>query len=318
MIIYNLLTNRTIYSTMKQGKEREKMKSIIKYIIAGIFAVVFSAPAFAQNYAHTIEHLMFECYEYYGISATVTTNIDTEGGMTLYVAIYSRDGQLLEVSSTPLKQTETDVSIVYNLKVSTTLDESMTVKGMIWKDMKVFAEPKVVKYDKKYDSGNGLLIPEVDFDYTVTIPGDVVKDETGLEDYLQKSDDIPSRVIEYEILPSEKIDDVTVATPDTYNPDIGKDWGNEMSPDEHIEIDFLCSDGNLDYYKVLHENHQNIHEKLFVYNSKEKMAFDGCEKHIESFPDGIIMFNDTESDIFELFIPAAKHQILNDNNGDYI
>lgn len=95
-------------------------------------------------------------------------------------------------------------------------------------------------------------------------------------------------------------------------------FGGDGSGNKYIEIDFLCSNGNLDYYKVLHENHQNIHEKLFVYNSKEKMVFDGCEKHIESFPDGIIMFNDTESDIFELFIPAAKHQILNDNNGDYI
>ena len=222
---------------MRQRKECEKMKNIIKAIIVCIFTFIFSAPAFAQNYAHTIEYLTFEGYEYYGISATVTTNIDTEDGMTLYVATYSQDGHLLEVSSTPLKQNETDERIVYRLKVSTTLDESMTVKGMIWKDMKAFAEPKVVKYDKKYNSGNGLVIPEVDFDYTVTIPGDVVKDETELEDYPQKTDDIPSRVIEYDILPSEKPDDVTVATPDTYNPGIGKDWGNKISPDEYIGID---------------------------------------------------------------------------------
>ena len=95
-------------------------------------------------------------------------------------------------------------------------------------------------------------------------------------------------------------------------------FGGDGSGNKHIEIDFLCSNGNLDYYKVLHENHQNIYEELFVYNSKEKIVFDGCEKYIESFPDGIIMFNDTTSDIFELFIPATKHQILNDNNGDYI
>lgn len=90
------------------------------------------------------------------------------------------------------------------------------------------------------------------------------------------------------------------------------------SGNKNIEIEFLCNNGDFDYYKVFHENHQNTYEKLFVYNSKEKIVFDGCEKQIECFPDAIIMFNDIESDIFELFIPAAKHQILNDNNGDYI
>lgn len=95
-------------------------------------------------------------------------------------------------------------------------------------------------------------------------------------------------------------------------------FGGDGSGNKYIEIEFLCSNGEIDYYKVLHENRQTVYEELFAYNSKEKMVLDGCEKHIESFPDSIIMFNDTESDTFELFIPAAKHQILNDNNGDYI
>lgn len=95
-------------------------------------------------------------------------------------------------------------------------------------------------------------------------------------------------------------------------------FGGDGSGNKHIEIEYLCSSGNLDYYKVIHEYRGKIYEKVFVYNEKEKIAFDGCEKYIESFPDGIIMFNDTVSNIFELFIPAAKHQILNDNNGDYI
>ena len=95
-------------------------------------------------------------------------------------------------------------------------------------------------------------------------------------------------------------------------------FGGDGSGNKHIVIEYLCSSGNLDYYKVIHEYREKVYEKLFVYNEKERIAFDDCEKYIESFPDGIIMFNDTESDIFELFIPAAKYQILSDNNGDYI
>ena len=30
------------------------------------------------------------------------------------------------------------------------------------------------------------------------------------------------------------------------------------------------------------------------------------------------MFNDRDDEIFELFISAAKYEIMNDNNGDYV
>lgn len=95
-------------------------------------------------------------------------------------------------------------------------------------------------------------------------------------------------------------------------------FGGDGSGNPDIQISYIGSNGNLDYYKAIHENREILYESLFVYNPKEKIVIDGSEKYIERFPESIIMFNDTSGDVFELFVPAAKYQILNENNGDYI
>ena len=95
-------------------------------------------------------------------------------------------------------------------------------------------------------------------------------------------------------------------------------FGGDGSGNKYIEIDFLCSNGNFDYYKAIHENRGVVYDELFVYNEKESFIIEDDKKHIAKHYDSILMFNDHEGETFELFIPAAKHQILNDNNGDYI
>ena len=110
------------------------MRKIIRYIITCMLAVVFNFPAFANDYDHTIEYLTFQGYEYYGIDCTVATNVDTEEDMTLYLAIYSEDGRICEVTSKLLEQNQEGERKVYRIKVSTILDETMTVKAFVWKD----------------------------------------------------------------------------------------------------------------------------------------------------------------------------------------
>lgn len=90
------------------------------------------------------------------------------------------------------------------------------------------------------------------------------------------------------------------------------------SGNKNVEIEYLCSNGDFDYYKVIHENRDIVYDELFVYNEKESFIIEDDKNHIAKHYDSILMFNDHEGETFELFIPAAKHQILNDNNGDYI
>lgn len=114
---------------------------------------VFSTPVLASDYAHTIEHILFQGYKEDGVSITVTTNIDTEEDATLYLAVYSDEGFLLESVSKPLDQTMEDERKVHKLKISTILDETMTIKAFVWKDMMPVALPLSKKYDDKYNSG---------------------------------------------------------------------------------------------------------------------------------------------------------------------
>ena len=185
------------------------MKSIIKYIMAGVFAVVFSAPVFAKDYEHTIDYLMFQGYEHYGISATVETNTDTVVGMTLYVAIYNTDGRLLEVSTLPLDQNKFGERKVYRLKVTTVLDENMTVKAMIMKDLKPYAEAISVKYDKKYNSGSSVIISGNTSEDDSAIKIDKEDTDINLED-LVNDDVIPfmPNGLEIPTVPSLEYDDI--------------------------------------------------------------------------------------------------------------
>ncbi len=59
------------------------MKNLIKLIVVSLCLFVFSTPVLASDYAHTIEQILFQGYKEYGVSITVTTNIDTEK-MQLY------------------------------------------------------------------------------------------------------------------------------------------------------------------------------------------------------------------------------------------
>ena len=201
------------------------MKNIIKYIIVGIFAVIFSAPAFAESYEHTIDYLMFQGYEYYGISATVETNIDTDEGMTLYVAIYNIDGRLLEVSTTPLEQNEFGERKVYRLKVSTVLDETMTVKAMILKDMKSYAKPISVNYNDKYNSDSTVVIPDDTADYTLDV--DKTTGGIDIEDLIEDDiTDITSRIPGYTTIPSEG--EIEASTADGFRVVVPGDAGVDM------------------------------------------------------------------------------------------
>ena len=117
------------------------MKNLIKLIIVSLCLFIFSTPVLASEYAHTIEYIMFQGYKEYGISITVTTNIDTEEDATLYFAVYSEEGVLLEAVSEPLDQTVEDERKVHRLKISTILDETMTIKAFVWQDMMPVALP---------------------------------------------------------------------------------------------------------------------------------------------------------------------------------
>ena len=206
------------------------MKSIIKHFVAGVCAIIFSAPVFAEDYEHTIDYLMFQGYEYYGISATVETNTDTVEGMTLYVAIYNTDGRLLEVSTLPLDQNEFGERKVYRLKVTTVLDENMTVKAMIMKDLKPYAEAISVKYDKKYNSGSTIIIPDADVDDIIKLPVD-----EGAEDYTGiNKDDVISRIPTYPTYPSAGKIEVTMPVPGEYEPYQGEIGSKPISSDKYI------------------------------------------------------------------------------------
>ncbi len=80
-----------------------------------------------------------------------------------------------------------------------------------------------------------------------------------------------------------------------------------------IQIEYLCSDGDYDYYKAICENYGKVCEELFVCNDE---AFDyyGGQTHIAQNYESTLSFNEID----ELFIPAAKYEIMNDNNGDYV
>ena len=95
-------------------------------------------------------------------------------------------------------------------------------------------------------------------------------------------------------------------------------FSGDGSGNKNVKIIHLCSNGNFNYYKAVYEYQEKIYDELFVYNKNESFIIADTEKHIEKHYDSILMFNDHEGEIFEIFIPAAKHQILNDNNGDYI
>lgn len=84
-----------------------------------------------------------------------------------------------------------------------------------------------------------------------------------------------------------------------------------------VLIEHICSHDSFDYYKAVHEYRDKTYEALFV-NSNKKFIISETEKHMEKFYDSILMFNDNEGEIFELFAPAAKYLIINENNGDYI
>lgn len=112
---------------------------------------------------------------------------------------------------------------------------------------------------------------------------------------------------------------------ESYELKIRDKYGDEISlfagdgaGNKHIEIKYLCSNSNFDYYKAIHKYRDVVYDELFVYNEKKAFVIEDSKKHIAKHYDSILMFNDHEGEIFEMFVPAAKHQILNDNNGDYI
>lgn len=175
------------------------MKKLIKLIVVSLCLFVFSTPVLASDYAHTIEHILFQGYKEDGVSITVTTNIDTEEDATLYLAVYSDEGFLLESVSKPLDQTMEDERKVHKLKISTILDETMTAKAFVWKDMMPVALSLSKKYDDKYNSGTEIVAPDTK-DYILNIPDGTINSDDKEDSLLDiVTPDESSNVVDYPI-----------------------------------------------------------------------------------------------------------------------
>lgn len=157
------------------------MRKMISSIILYLSTLIFSVPVLAHNYENTINHMLFSGYKEYGISVSVTTNFDTEDGAKLYLAVYNAAGVLCEVVSKPLDQKDEGESKSYRLKISSVLNNTMTVKAFIWKDMMPCAEGVSMLYNDKYDSAPVLMVPDYEGDYKIDLP---VKEEIDISDIM--------------------------------------------------------------------------------------------------------------------------------------
>lgn len=163
------------------------MKKLIKLIIISLSLFVFSTPVFANEFAHTINYMVFYNYAEAGISVSVTTNFDTDEGARLYLAIYSDKGFLHEVVSEPLDQILEDERHVYRMKITSVLDETMMVKAFILNDMMPCAIPVSVQYNNKLNSESIIIDPETK-DYIYVLPG-----------YVPNTDDINDKILDNSI-----------------------------------------------------------------------------------------------------------------------
>ena len=68
------------------------MRKMASLIILYLSTLIFSVPALAHEYENTIDHMLFSGYKEYGISVSVTTNVDTEEGAKIYLAGYNNAG----------------------------------------------------------------------------------------------------------------------------------------------------------------------------------------------------------------------------------
>ena len=197
------------------------MRKMISSIILYLSTMIFSVPVLAHDYENTIDHMLFSGYKEYGISVSVTTNFDTEDGAKLYLAVYNAAGVLCEVVSEPLDQKDEGESKSYRLKITSVLDNTMTVKAFIWKDMMPCAEVFSKLYNDKYDSVPVPTVPDYEDDYKIELP----KEETDISDIidgiLDGSNTIPGiGDIDYPIVNPEDIikiekieDEVIIETP---------------------------------------------------------------------------------------------------------
>ena len=195
-----------------------KMKRLIKLFALFLFSFIFSGSVYAHNYENTIDHMLFGGYKENGISVSVTTNFDTEEGAKIYLAVYNNAGVLCEVVSKPLDQKDEGESKIYRLKITSVLDNTMTVKAFIWKDMMPCAKAYSKLYDDKYNSGPTITIPDYDGDYKI----DPREDDTDVEDIIDKNlDDIESNtpVNDYERFNPDLIDKIEDITDELIVPD---------------------------------------------------------------------------------------------------
>jgi len=157
------------------------MKRLIKLFALFLFSFIFSGSVYAHNYENTIDHMLFGGYKENGISVSVTTNFDTEEGAKIYLAVYNNAGVLCEVVSKPLEQKDEGESKIYRLKITSVLDNTMTVKAFIWKDMMPCAEVFSKLYNDKYDSVPVPTVPDYEGDYKIELPE---KEETDISDII--------------------------------------------------------------------------------------------------------------------------------------
>jgi len=178
------------------------LKNSIKLIIVSLSTFIFSTPVCAQDYEHTINYMLFQGYKEYGINVSVTTNFDTDEGATLYLAVYSDEGFLTEAVSKPLEQIFEDERHVYRLKISSVLDETMTVKAFIWKNMVPCALPISKKYDEKSDSVTITVDPETK-EYIYNSPDDIINADDIKDKILDNNiSDINPGVVTYPVTDS--------------------------------------------------------------------------------------------------------------------
>ncbi len=98
-------------------------------------------------------------------------------------------------------------------------------------------------------------------------------------------------------------------------------FGGDGCGTKDVNIEYLLTDNDIDYYKAnieywrIDKMHKEI---IFAHSKSRNLDIMGNASHIESYVHSVMVENDQTEKTYEIFAPVAKHELLVNDNADYV